>query len=218
MTPAVALPVHTLTKYPYIKDVDPSRTDYSIEGEIQRFSEEYSRQCIKLLSSNIQGLNILTTTQRNDEIFRLTNSFMNPVNEINYLKIINDSIIVILKDSYIISPQPELIALPELDLSSVRNNYIIHNEEEIVNFLSKSTFLIPLLEEACMQVKKYFKSARVHLKVSHDHDSTEPFEELVAIIDTDLSVKDTIRQLDEFDANWWYDNIDRAQDLLIIRV
>jgi len=218
MTPAVALPVYTLTEYLYFEDIDPSRTDYSTEREIQRFSEEYLRQCIKLLSFNIQGLNLPTTTQRNDEIFRLTNSFMNPVNEINCLKIINDNIIVILEDSYITLPQPELIALPALDISSVRNNYILHNEGVIVNFLLKSTFLIPLLDEACAQIQKYFESARVHLKVSRDHDSTEPFEELVAIIETDLSVKDTMRQLDEFDKNWWYGNIDRAEDLLIIRV
>jgi len=100
----------------------------------------------------------------------------------------------------------------------LRSEYIATNETEITLFLSKHLFLIPLLNEAYVQIQTYFPHSKIYLKISRDHDSTEPFEELVAIINTDLSVKDTMRQLDEFDDNWWYDNIDRARDLLIIRV
>jgi len=103
-------------------------------------------------------------------------------------------------------------------ITNLRSEYILTNETEITLFLSKHSFLIPLLNEAYAQIQTYFPQSKVYLKISRDHESTEPFEELVAIINTDLSVEDTMRQLDEFDENWWDDNIDRAKDLLIIMV
>ncbi len=110
----------------------------------------------------------------------------------------------------------EMLATPSI--FGLRLEYIYHGIWDISGFLNKHLFLISILNEAYMHIKIYFPKSKVHLKISRDHDSTELYEELVAIIETDLSIKDTMKQLDEFDENWWDDNIDRAQDLLVIMV
>ncbi|NQU04587.1 MAG: hypothetical protein HQ568_00730 [Calditrichaeota bacterium] len=115
-----------------------------------------------------------------------------------------------------INANTKMLATPAI--LGLRLEYIQHGLWDVSEFLNKHPLLISILNEAYDHIQKYFPSSKVHLKISRDYDSTELFEELVAIIETDLSVKDTMIQLDEFDENWWDDNIDRAQDLLVIRV
>jgi len=108
--------------------------------------------------------------------------------------------------------------ITEQNISSLESKFVFTNELEINRFLSVHSFLITILREAYNQIQVYFPNSKVYLKISGDHESIEPYEELVAIIATDLSVKECMQQLDEFDKNWWNKNINRANDLLTIMV
>jgi hypothetical protein len=124
---------------------------------------------------------------------------------------------------YCIRDSLQRIIAPHITIATpsifgLRHEYIQYDLWEISVFLTQHTFLISLLNEAFTEIQAHFPSSKVYLKISRDHESTKSYEELVALIETDLSVDEAIKQLDEFDENWWDNNIDLAQDLLVIRI
>lgn len=93
--------------------------------------------------------------------------------------------------------------------------YQTDDPKTILAFLEHYPFLVPLLIEASFQVAKFFPSFEGFLEVHTDpEDSTN--RQIVLSIRTNLSPKDALARLDQFDEQWWLDEIGKAQGKLCI--
>ncbi len=102
--------------------------------------------------------------------------------------------------------------------SVLNKKFVLVNTIEVNRFLNEHRQLIPILNEANREICSFFPSASVYLRLSKDYDSVDPFEELVAIIKSNLPAEETLQKFTKFEEEWWYPNMDQTMDLLIIRV
>ncbi len=94
--------------------------------------------------------------------------------------------------------------------TSLTPQYEIPKIEEVKNFLSKSQFLFPLLEEIPNKIHQYFgNNQRLSLKVSFEPDFPQSSELWVSIL-TELPAKEAFLILEKFDEEWWLESMDRA--------
>ncbi len=92
------------------------------------------------------------------------------------------------------------------------NGYISIEPSSVSSFLQAHQELISLLNEAYKELRKYFSSEDLKLELVTDPEIAE--DRLFVYIFTSLSVTDALRKLDEFDEQWWLEQLDRANSLL----
>jgi hypothetical protein len=119
------------------------------------------------------------------------------------------------KPTYGISSQATPSASSDVSYSSIENLYIFREANEVRSFLKENPFLIPLLQEARMHIKRYFPDSDVVLEVVTDPEIMGE-KDLVAFIVVELTADEACDILDRLDEEWWLDASDRAQDLLCI--
>ncbi len=94
--------------------------------------------------------------------------------------------------------------------------YIFRGERaEILHFLEKYPFLVPLLIEAHIYIEKYFPQPLLYLAIVADPEEFT-IDQLVVAIATTLSPEDAVHALSEFDKAWWLNSLRRAQGKLCI--
>src|SRR5262249_11405891 len=91
--------------------------------------------------------------------------------------------------------------------------YVFRNANDVTSFLEENPFLIPLLQEARIQIKRYFPDSDVVLEVVTDPEIMGE-KELVASIVVGQNVEEACDTLDRFDEEWWLDASDRAEGQL----
>ncbi|MEH2158811.1 hypothetical protein [Nostoc sp.] len=89
------------------------------------------------------------------------------------------------------------------NFSKISNLYSIDNIVETLRFLRKHQNLIDVLLEANLEIRKYFPSEKLRLKLYVDPESPQ-WEKLVLSIYTSTeSANEALSKLDEFDNKWW---------------
>ncbi len=92
----------------------------------------------------------------------------------------------------------------------------IHGEVE--DFLERHAFLVPILDEAQVQLARYFPQAQIALELSSDAEGHPSDEQLVLLVGTILPAAVALAQLKCFDREWWLDKVDQAQGKITINL
>lgn len=75
---------------------------------------------------------------------------------------------------------------------------------EVLQFIEKYPFLIPLLLEAPDKVREFFPDAGLALKVNIDPESySEESNDLLLLIKSDIDPEESVDILEELDDAWW---------------
>ncbi|MCX7707648.1 MAG: hypothetical protein N2204_06550 [Anaerolineae bacterium] len=99
----------------------------------------------------------------------------------------------------------------EEKLSQIRRIYGFRGEAEAVRFLRMHPALIDLLLEALPHVERYFgPHPEVVLEVVVDPEASDS-EELFANIRTSLPVEEALECLNQFDEEWFLDQLARTE-------
>jgi hypothetical protein len=93
--------------------------------------------------------------------------------------------------------------------------YTLREPREVLSFLEKNKFLMPLLIEARFKIRNHFPNSRIFLEVDTDPEDIND-QQLVAFIATNLPPHEALRELKQFDEDWWLDALDRANGKLCI--
>jgi hypothetical protein len=110
------------------------------------------------------------------------------------------------------------VEAPRQEIERLQEIYSFLRKEEVAGFLESYPYLVPLLFEACPQVRKHFGcDAPVFLEVVTDPEATDD-RELYALIGTRLPPEAALEKLERFDNEWWSAVLDRAQCKLCIDV
>jgi hypothetical protein len=90
--------------------------------------------------------------------------------------------------------------------------YILRHPDDVVEFLSRHSTLLELLEEAPRQVQRHFGDgmSRLVLEAVKDHEA-EDDEELILFIQTALPIDQALQRLDRLDEEWWLEAGSRTQ-------
>jgi hypothetical protein len=98
---------------------------------------------------------------------------------------------------------------------TTKYDYVLRREDRVEKFIAHNPFLVELIGEAYSELRKVFKTETLYLEIYRDRDGSQ-YDQLQISIGTKKDPIDANRQLDEFDHNWWLDNIERSQDKLAI--
>lgn len=105
----------------------------------------------------------------------------------------------------------------EAQLQWLELTYTLREPKEVLSFLEKNKVLMPLLIEARFKIRNHFPNSRVFLEVDANPEDIND-RQLVAFIATNLSPHEALRELKQFDEDWWLDALDRANGKLCINV
>jgi len=106
----------------------------------------------------------------------------------------------------------------EFEIRSLEQLYTLRRHAEVLRFLERRPFLIPLLLEAYSNIANYFGPyPQVFLEVVTDPEAPDD-QELVAFIRTNLPPDEVLDRLERFDEDWWLEASHKAQGNLCIHV
>jgi hypothetical protein len=144
----------------------------------------------------------------NQQIYtnQLADNFKPKANLSKYLGKIYSSLIV---------DDPSLILT--IILNEIRKKYIIHNEEEVSDFLYKHQELFFIILEAEKQIRKHFLNDRLSLKIITDPEIAN-WKNLMITIHTKLDVDQAFDRLKQLDNDWWLDIFSQVGNKLNIHI
>jgi hypothetical protein len=103
------------------------------------------------------------------------------------------------------------------DIKLLKRAYSFYNESEIELHLCENPYLVSLLFKAYSRIMEFFLGSRLILEVisnpEEDNDS-----QLVLYISTNLKPEIALKKLDEFDEQWWLNNLQCARGKLCIDI
>ena len=103
-------------------------------------------------------------------------------------------------------------------INVLAREYEIRNPSEVAAFLSRNKSLIDLLEEIPAQIRKVFGDKQ-KLDLEFFFDPEDPtWHRLFVRIPTKFVAQESNNLLDKFRENWWFDNEDRADSKISIRL
>jgi hypothetical protein len=110
-----------------------------------------------------------------------------------------------------------LLANLEASLHVIRGNYVLRDGNRVIGFLRNHLELVDLALDAYVRLKLAFgRTAPIVLELIEDPESG--FEELVALVQTELGPEDALKALDWLDAHWWLRTMPQANGLFGIDV
>jgi len=110
-----------------------------------------------------------------------------------------------------------IVRVSQSDLQLLERLYTFRKRAEVIWYLERFPFLVPLLLEAYDTIADYFPGSPVFLDFVADPEATED-DQLVAFIATDFSPDEALDRLDQFDDGWWLAALERAEGKLCIHV
>ncbi len=111
---------------------------------------------------------------------------------------------------------PIIFDLYELNNVLDTLNYSFRNKNEIASYLLEFPELIPILREAPMVIKTYFKKASLVLELQTDPEDGS--EILLLYIQTSLPVKEAYALLTKIDEIWWLEKSKKIGDLMCLHI
>jgi len=110
-----------------------------------------------------------------------------------------------------------LLANLEASLDAIRNNYVLRDGDRVVRFLRNHPELLDLALDAYVQLQLAFgRTAPIVLELIEDPESG--FQELAALVQTELGPEDALNALDWLDVHWWLRTMPQARGLFGIDV
>lgn len=103
--------------------------------------------------------------------------------------------------------------ISQSDIESLERLYTFREPTEVLQFLEKYPFLVPLLLEAHEHIRHYFPDSPLFLQYVPDPEID--YSQLVVYIATDLEPEEATDTLDQFD-DWWVEVPNRGQDKMSI--
>jgi hypothetical protein len=121
-----------------------------------------------------------------------------------------------------ITPVKPLLAINPTDWAEIEKSYTLRNSAQVLEFIDKYPFLVPLLREAPEKINQYFPGAHLFLQVVIDPEGTYPegtsHDELFMIIATEMDSEESIERLWCLDEDWWLNASLGAQNKLEINL
>jgi hypothetical protein len=103
-----------------------------------------------------------------------------------------------------ITPVKPLLGITPTDLAQIEKYYTLRNSAQVLEFLDKYPFLVPLLGEAPEKINQYFPGDPLFLQVVIDPEGTShDDDELFIIIATEMDGDASIERLWCLDEDWW---------------
>ncbi|MGH9946634.1 MAG: hypothetical protein ACRD6X_05480 [Pyrinomonadaceae bacterium] len=88
--------------------------------------------------------------------------------------------------------------------------FSLRNLDDIKQFLERNSYLIPLIEEIPSKISEYFETEELYLEIIADPDFPQSSELWISVL-TNKSALHSRPIMDQFDNDWWFENLDRAQ-------
>lgn len=95
--------------------------------------------------------------------------------------------------------------------------FSLRNQEEVKSFLVEHPSLISVLRETQIEIRHFFPQAQIFLEVVSDPEDSA-IVQLGILIRSDLNPEAVYQQLQEFEENWWLDNLDRAKGAILVNL
>lgn len=93
------------------------------------------------------------------------------------------------------------IGVPEADIKALEHSYTLRGRDEVLQFVDKYPFLVPVLLEAPEKIGDYFPDSQLFLEVVPDAEVTD-WVHLVLSILMKLDPDDAVDRLNQLDWNW----------------
>ena len=97
----------------------------------------------------------------------------------------------------------------------LETQYRINDRDRIESFLRENVFLLDLLGQIYTKTEKYICFSKIFLEVVADPES-ENDKQLVVSVLPDMDPVEADKRLDQFDDEWWLDQIDQTKGKLCI--
>ncbi len=97
------------------------------------------------------------------------------------------------------------ISIPQTDIELLEQLYTFRGRTEVLQFLAKYPFLVPVLLEAPEKIRQYFPDSGLFLEVIPDPE-TPDWVHLVLSILMKLDPDDAVDGLNQLDWNWGIHN------------
>ncbi len=103
-----------------------------------------------------------------------------------------------------ITPVKTLLAINPTDWAEIEKSYTLRNSAQVLEFIDKYPFLVPLLREAPEKINQYFPGDPLVLEVVIDPESESSDDgKLVLLITTKIDDEQSEELLGELDYFWW---------------
>jgi len=104
---------------------------------------------------------------------------------------------------------------PSTEVQLLEQLYDFRKPTEVSQFLEGNLFLIPLLREAYIHIRKYFQSSKLFLEIVADPEAIDE-KQLVLFIVASHNPDEASESLNKLDKDWWLEAMERSQDKLCI--
>jgi hypothetical protein len=95
-------------------------------------------------------------------------------------------------------------------INALAREYEIKNPELTAEFIGENLFLLDLLEEIPAQVRRFFGGeTKLALEILSEPDFASS-SEIFVLVFTKIGAKQARALMDEFDRQWWLENLDKA--------
>jgi hypothetical protein len=116
-----------------------------------------------------------------------------------------------------ITPVKPLLEITPTDLAQIEKYYTLRNSAQVLEFLEKYPFLVPLLSEAPEKINQYFPGDSLVLESVIDPESESSDDgKLVLLIITEMDDDLSIDHLGQLDYFWWLKVARNSQGKLFI--
>lgn len=99
-------------------------------------------------------------------------------------------------------PRVAHFLISESDIESLEKSYIFRDKTEVIEFIKKYPFLLPVVLEAPAEIHPYFPEQKLLLQVINDPEIPNYIHLLLSIILTDLDPDQAMEREDELRKNW----------------
>lgn len=106
--------------------------------------------------------------------------------------------------------------LDRTEIESLEKLYSFKEPQAVYNFLESYPFLVPLLQEAQVEIRKHFPNSRLFLKYVTDPEISNPELAIYITRPENMDVEERIDLLERLDDDWWLDAEPRSQGKMFI--
>ena len=96
-------------------------------------------------------------------------------------------------------------------LKGLANHYSLRDPVEVVAFLKRNTFLLPVLVELPTEVRSAFGGHPTLILQPAAYEPSERYDEIQVLIQTDRDATSALECLHAFDESWWLDRYDQTE-------
>ena len=100
------------------------------------------------------------------------------------------------------APRVAPLLISQSDIETLEKSYIFRDKAEVIEFINKYPFLLPVVLEAPVQISNYFPQQKLLLQVINDPEIPNYVHLVLSIILTDIDPDEAMDREDELRKNW----------------